>query len=391
MPVSVSINPRPLSRKESKAKLQSILADRPDLAPRLHAVRDMGLRVSAVEVHLTTACNIRCKGCWYFEGGFDDAVKDVSDPGVIRAFVDSLVARGVTQATLIGGEPTLVPERLAAFVGRLPYLTVSTNGIRPLPRAGMENVAVAISLFGGGPLDDALRGYRVNGSAFSGLFQTALKNYRDDPRVIFVYALSEDGLEHVEPTVRAIRDNGNQVTFNFYSAHGSDHPLRIDNEKRTLEEALRVKDLYPDTVVSHPYFIEALITGRTHWAGQFGYDVCPSISVDHPDHAERIQNGNPVVDGFAVYGADYQTLQFCCTSGHCSDCRDSQGVYSWLLLSMNRFLDGASRFETWLDLAESYWRQWYWAQVHSPNFARKAPAAVPAAAGARPNPTEGDL
>lgn len=376
MPIPIAINPRPLSRREAKLRLRTLLTGRPDLAERLHAVRDMGRRVHACEVHLTTACNIRCKGCWYFEGGFDSAVSEVSDPARIAEFVDSLVARGVTQATLIGGEPTLVPARIEPFVERLPYITISTNGLRPVPRAGMEHIAVAISLFGGGPLDDALRGYRVNGSAFTGLFETALGHYRDDPRVIFVYALSEDGLQYVEPTVRAIRDNGNQVTFNFYSAHGSDHALRIENEKRTLDEALRVKGRYPDTVVSHPYFIEALITGRTHWDGEFGYDVCPSISVDHPDHAARIQNGNAVLDGFAVYGADYQTLQFCCTSGNCSDCRDSQGVYSWLLVSMNRFLDDTARFETWLDLAESYWRQWYWAQRHSPNFARRAPMSV---------------
>lgn len=194
--------------------------------------------------------------------------------------------------------------------------------------------------------------------------------------MIFVYALSEEGLQYVEPTVRAIQDNGNQVTFNFYSAHGSDQALRIENEQRTLAEALRVKQAYPETVVCHPYFIEALITGRTHWDGQFGYDVCPSISVDHPDHAERLRNGNPVLDGFSVYGADYQTLQFCCTSGNCADCRDSQGVYSWLLVSMNRFLDDTGRLETWLELAESYWRQWYWAQRHAPNFARQAPFAA---------------
>lgn len=376
MPTPVAINPRPPSRKEAKARLQSLLADRPDLAERLHAVRDMGLRVTACEVHLTTTCNIRCKGCWYFEGGFDAAVPETSDPVVITNFVESLVTRGVTQATLIGGEPTLVLGRVTPFVERLPYVTVSTNGIRPFPQEGYENVAVAISLFGGGPLDDALRGYRPNGSAFGGLFETALGHYRNDPRVIFVYALSEEGLHYVEPTVRAIQDNGNQVTFNFYSAHGSDHALRIENEKRTLDEALRVKQNYPQTVVSHPYFIEALITGRTHWGGEFGYDVCPSISVDHPDHAERIHNGNPVLDRFAVYGADYKTLQFCCTSGNCSDCRDSQGVYSWLLVSMNRFLDDADRLETWLDLAESYWRQWYWAQLHAPNFARRAPLAA---------------
>ena len=98
--------------------------------------------------------------------------------------------------------------------------------------------------------------------------------------------------------------------------------------------------------------------------------------MDHPDHAERLRNGDPVLDGFSVYGADYQTLQFCCTSGNCADCRDSQGVYSWLLVSMNRFLDDTGRLETWLELAESYWRQWYWAQRHAPNFARQAPFAA---------------
>ncbi|MEU7316929.1 radical SAM protein [Streptomyces sp. NPDC007083] len=370
MTTAVHITPRPPSRAEAKARLRGYLADRPDLAARLKDVRRMGTRVRGCEVHLTTACNIRCKGCWYFEGGFDTAVRETSDPGLIRAFAEKLAADGVTQATLIGGEPTLVLDRVRPFVEHLPYLTISTNGLRPLPMDGFENVAVGISLFGGGPLDDELRAHRPNGSSFTGLFEKALGHYRDDPRVTFVFALSEEGLPHIEPTVRAIRDNGNQVTFNFYSEHGSDSPLRIENEQRTLAEALRVAESYPEAVVAHPYFIETLITGRTHWGGRFGYDVCPSISVDLPEHEQRVANGNPVLDGFAVYGADYETLQFCCTSGDCDGCRDSQAVYSWLMVSFHWFLDSAQRLETWLDLAESYWRQWYWAQSHAPAFAR---------------------
>ncbi|MFF7361888.1 4Fe-4S cluster-binding domain-containing protein [Streptomyces sp. NPDC008125] len=370
MAIPVAITPRPPSRAESKARLRELLADRPDFAERLKALRTMGIRVRGCEVHLTTACNIRCKGCWYFEGGFDTAVRETSDPGVIREFARKLAADGVTQATLIGGEPTIVLDRVQPFVEELPYITISSNGLRPLPREGFENVAIGISLFGGGPLDDELRAHRPNGSSFTGLFEKGLKHYKDDPRVTFVFALSEEGLPYVEPTVRAIRDNGNVVTFNFYSAHGSDHPLRIENEQRTLGEALRVKELYPDTVVSHPYFIEALITGRGHWGAQFGYDVCPSISVDMPEHELRVSNGNPVLDGFAVYGADYKTLQFCCTSGDCGGCRDSQAVYSWLMVSLNHFLDSPQRLETWLDLAESYWRQWAWSQGQSPRFNR---------------------
>ncbi len=372
MATPISISSRAPSRPEAKLKLRSLLADRPDLAERLSVVRDMGRRVRACEVHLTTTCNIRCKGCWYFEGGFDAAVNETSDPGLIRAFADKLAADGVTQATLIGGEPTLVLDRIRPFVERLPYITISSNGLRPLPREGFENVAIGISLFGGGPLDDQLRAHRPNGSSFGGLFEKGLSHYRDDPRVTFVFALSEDGLSYIEPTVRAIRDNGNIVTFNFYSEHGSDHPLRIETEQRTLDEALRVQALYPETVVCHPSFIQTLITGRTHWGGQFGYDVCPSISVQLPEHEMRVTNGNPVLDGFAVYGADYETLQFCCTSGNCDGCRDSQAVYSWLMVQMNRYLADHAQLEGWLDLAEAYWRQWYWSQRYSPNFARKS-------------------
>lgn len=374
--VPVTLGRAAPDRRAAKIRLRELLAERPDLAERVRVIRDMGRRVRACEVHLTTTCNIRCKGCWYFEGGFDAAVPETSDLGLIRAFVEKLDIAGYTQATLIGGEPTLVLNRVQQFVERLPYITVSTNGLRPMPKAGFENVAVAISLFGGGPLDDDLRAIRPNGSTFSGLFQKALQHYRDDPRVIFVFALSEDGLEYVVPTVQAIQDNGNQVTFNFYSAHGTDQALHLEHEQRILEVALRAKQEFPDTVVSHPYFIETLITGRTHWDGQFGYDVCPSISVDFPEHEARVRNGNPVIDGFAVYGADYQTLQFCCTSGNCGDCRDSQAVYTWLVLNMNRFLDSAQTLTTWAELTESYWRQWYWAQRHSPNFARPSTPVV---------------
>ena len=45
--------------------------------------------------------------------------------------------------------------------------------------------------------------------------------------------------------------------------------------------------MFPETLASHPYYIDAMVTGKSHW-GDFGYDVCPSVSVDHPQNAERI-------------------------------------------------------------------------------------------------------
>jgi hypothetical protein len=360
----------PIERAENKRRLAALLNSQDGLRERLRELRRMGTKVKSCEVHLTNKCNIRCKGCWYFEGDFDSSVRELTDLNEIRTFAKHLADNGVTQATLIGGEPSLVLDRVGAFVDHLPYLTVSTNGLRPIPRSGLEHIAIAISLFGGGPLDDALRAHKVNGRQFTGLFETALRHYAEDDRVLFIFALSEDGVAHIEDTVRAIRDNGNLVTFNYYSEHGSANALKMARTQELFDAALGTKARYPDTVVSHEYFIKTLITGRSHWGAEFGYDVCPSISVDLPEHAHRVSNGNPVIDGFSVYGADYQSLQFCCTSGHCNDCRDSQAVYSWLLLSMAHFTSSLEEFMTWLDIAESYWRQWHWARELSGNFAR---------------------
>jgi len=196
-------------------------------------------------------------------------------------FIERERARHINAALLIGGEPTLVPERVMAFVEGMDYVTISTNGLRPLPRAGFERVSIGITLFGGGGLDDELRAITPSGRTFTGLFDTALRNYRDDPRVIFNYAITGTGLQHSETTVRQIRDNGNRVTFNVYSEYHTDTPLQHSQDQRLLDEVLCVAAAYPDAVVAHSYYLRALVTGGTEF-GRFGYDVCPSISWDHP-------------------------------------------------------------------------------------------------------------
>jgi hypothetical protein len=71
-----------------------------------------------------------------------------------------------------------------------------------------------------------------------------------------------------------------------------------------------------------------------------------------------------VLPGFNTFAADTKTVQFCCTSGHCDGCRDSQAVFSWLLVSLPHFLESRQRLESWLDVAESYWSQFVWTPYH---------------------------
>jgi hypothetical protein len=184
--------------------------------------------------------------------------------------------------------------------------------------------------------------------------------------------------------VRRIRDNGNTVTFNFYSEYHTDDPLRLHDRQRLLDEMLRVRALYPDTVINHAAHVEAMVTGHA-WCGEFGRETCPSISVDHPGNADRVANGHPVLPMFNTWKADLKTLERCCTSGHCEGCRDSQAVYSWLLVSLPRSLDSLQTLRTWVEVAESWWRQFIWspyrtavprASAPAPRVARVVPIAA---------------
>lgn len=348
--------------RQALARLKPILAGDPALERRFRRLVSFANGVRSSEYHLTNACNIRCEGCWFFEQGHDRETREVTDLAAWDDFVRAEAEeRRITAALVIGGEPTLFPERLRAFVRRMRYVTVSSNGLKRLPMEGFEDVCIGLTLFGGGPLDDKLRAIKVSGKRFDGLFDRALENYEGDPRAGFVYALTEDGIGYIDETVRRIRDNGNVLSFNFYSRYGTADPAAGRQQAELLAEALRVKEKYPETVLSHPYYIRTLLTGRSHWDA-FGYDHCPSISESHPAHAARLANGNPTLRSFNAWSADLKTVKFCCTGGDCNGCRDSQAVHSWLLVSMDRFCESPEMFRTWVEVAESYWSQFYWAR-----------------------------
>jgi hypothetical protein len=359
-------------------RLQDLVAGDADLAGRLLALRAFARKIRTREYHLTNACNLRCQGCWFFAYDFDGATREARSTESWRLFAKEQAAQGTTAALLIGGEPALHPDRVAAFVEAMEFVTISSNGLRALPRDGFENVAVALSLFGGGAHDDELRAIRPSGRRFTGLFDTVLENYRDDPRAHFIFAVTPDAPEAIEPTVLRIRDNGNRVTFNYYSPYGAGErdPVAADAEQRLLDEALRVAETHPATVTVTPLYLRTIVTGRTHWAS-WSYDVCPSVSRSNPVHAARLANGHPVLPHFEAYAADQTTLNFCCASGQCGECRDSQAMYSWLLVSLPHFLDSKARLVEWVDLAERYWEQFVWSPYRDrARASREIPSAT---------------
>lgn len=359
---------RELSAKDRSSRprsaIEALVAGDQKLAERLARLKKFSSSIRVSEYHVTDACNLRCQGCWFFEFGHDAAAHQEKSLDELRRFIEKEKARQITSALLIGGEPTLFLERVRAYAQALDYVTISSNGLRKLPRdSDFQKVNIMLTIFGGGPLDDELRAIKPGGQRFSGLFETVLENYCNDDRACFVYGLTERGLEVIEKTVRRIADNGNRVTFNYYSEYDKRDPIRRGHEEALLTEALRVKSLYPEVVVSHPMHIRAVITGGCDW-GDFGYQSCPSISVDFPGHGERRSNGCPVLPLFNAYKSDLKSIEFCCTSGHCDGCRDSQAIYSWLLVNMGAYLQSRERLVEWIEMAESYWSQFIWSPYH---------------------------
>lgn len=367
------VDPARHSRKDALRRIAPLLETDPELAGRFRRAVAFQTGIRSSEYHLTNACNIRCKGCWFFEGGLDSSTRESGDLQELEAFVRREASeRKINMALVIGGEPTLVPRRLSVFARNMRHVAISTNGLKKLPVEGFENVAIGVSVWGGGPLDDELRAIKPSGKRFEGLFETSLRNYEGDPRASFLYAVSESSIAHIETTVRAIHRNGNVVAFNYYTDFSADEPIAATGRQDLLDEMLRVRALYPETVISHPYFIRTLVTGRSHW-DDFGYHNCASISHDHPAHTARLANGNPSMPGFNTFTADLQNVSFCCTGGGCDGCRDSHAISSWLLVNMHRFTDDIGQLRTWVELAESWWSRFLWSPYH-----RTAVAAEPA-------------
>src|SRR5438093_12717235 len=104
-------------RPESAERLAARLAGGDEaLLQRFRAARSFSRSVRASEYHITNACNLRCRGCWFFTFEFDRKTKDQTDLASLSVSIDRARARHIHPALLIAGEPTLLPARVTAFV-----------------------------------------------------------------------------------------------------------------------------------------------------------------------------------------------------------------------------------------------------------------------------------
>ena len=298
----------------------------------------------SISVDLTHVCNLRCVGCYYFAEEMD-RYPSPNDESEFDAFLERELARGTNFVTVVGGEPSLELERLQKIYQRF-WMNVATNGLRKIPYEGFENLPIGVAVWGDHATDRQLRG-----SGKLDVFARALQNYRDDPRAFWYYTVTPGRAHEIERVVRRCIENGNYVLFNFYGdlTHVGgelDYRLGFADVRREID---RMIALYPERILMTSYFSRVVSTGRLY-DERWGYEVCTSISPDHPVNRQRIQNGKPYNPHFRAYNADFKTTRRCCTGidRDCDSCYDTWEHFSWVMLNVKKHLGSKQEFTNWL-------------------------------------------
>ncbi len=322
--------------------LRTYLED-PFLNHLYRQIRQAGA-IRSISVDITSRCNLRCTGCYYFEEGMDALGTGESD-AAFDAFVAREKARGTNFVTVVGGEPSLALHRLKKLYDNF-NISVATNGLRRIPYEGFEALPIGVAVWGDHNTDRWLRGgNRVD------VFQKALDNYRNDPRAFFYYTVAPGKAHEVASVVRQCVENGNRVLFNFYSdlSHQGgelDYHRGFSDVLQAIHQAI---EQYPGHILITRYLAEVVATGRL-FEEQWGFDVCTSLSIDFPENAPRFTNGKPFNTHFNAYNADFTTTRRCCNGIHrsCEHCFDVWEHFAWIMLNLPKHLFSKAAFTAWL-------------------------------------------
>ena len=292
---------------------------------------------------MTNRCNIRCEGCYYYEGEKQFAA-DNRDPGAWRNLMRGEKARGITYVVLAGAEPSLVPELLEVCFQEMPLGSIATNGFKRIPET--VGYKIHISVWGNDETS-----YRVRQA--KNLLRRQIDNYRGDPRAVFVYTFTKQNIEEIYEVMEIIAAQECQVTFNVFSSPvGYAGPLRHDPESldRTRQTMLKVLSQYPENVLSSPYNIVA----HTHRHGLHALYECPYPRM------------NPSTDiglgrSFRQYRADLtwdRSVACCVPDTDCPDCRHYASGSAVVTARLFRHATNPDTFKAWLDYVDTYLAVW---------------------------------
>ena len=349
------------------------MLQKPELAARYDKVRKFFfLRESTYD--LTSVCQLRCEGCYFFQGG-KDLVKDNRDPAAWRDFFQREKERGITYVVLAGAEPALVPKILRAAYDVVQLGIVASNGLKPIDSA--IRYRIHLSVWGDRTGDPIYRRY-ANGRPGPYCLDIQLANYQHDDRAIFVYTFNSDNIDQLDEVVRIVRDAGHRLTFNVFSSpQGTTSPLALrDTLRRTREKMFEAIERYPETVV-WSYYAAEVHTDEKSLDELFGCIYPRALQA-----AGRQRVG--ISKSFRSYRTDlsHRVETDCCVPDtECADCRHYGSGSAIVPARLSLHTDSEQRFRGWLDYVDTYLAGWVLGYTKGDNLYQPAgPRAVAPAA-----------
>ena len=341
-------------------KFSDILAD-PAIRARWEKVRKyFFLRESTYD--MSNRCNIRCEGCYYFNGEKHLAAEE-RDPAAWQALMAQEKERGITFVVLAGAEPSLVPELCRVCFEAIPLGAIATNGLRFIPRD--IDYRIHISVWGNDNASLAVR-------KAPDMLKRQMELYRDDSRAIFIYTFTPHNIEQAAEVTRMLADNGQRISFNMFSAPvGYSGELRHNPASlaRTAEMMTSLLERYPKTVLYSAYNILV----HTHSQGLHDLFSCP-----YPRQNSSTDVG--LGRSFRQYRTDlgWDRAAACCVPDtDCADCRHYAAGSAVVTARMYRHANDPQSFAAWLDYVDTYLAVWVRHYEKGPNLC-SAGAAVPA-------------
>ncbi|MDO5674951.1 MAG: radical SAM protein [bacterium] len=341
-------------------KFSDILAE-PAIRARWEKVRKyFFLRESTYD--MTNRCNIRCEGCYYFNGEKHLAAEE-RDPSAWRALMAQEKERGITFVVLAGAEPSLVPELCRVCYETIPLGAIATNGLKPIPRD--IDYRIHISVWGNDAAGLAVR-------RAPDMLKRQMELYRDDARAVFIYTFTPQNIAQAEEVTRILAENGRRISFNMFSAPvGYSGKLRHNTASlaATAEMMAGLLERYPKTVLYSPYNIMV----HTHGLGLHDLFSCP-----YPRRNASTDVG--LGRSFRQYRTDlgWDRAAACCVPDtDCADCRHYAAGSAVVTARMYRHANDLQSFAAWLDYVDTYLAVWVRHYEKGPNLC-PAGAAVPA-------------
>lgn len=324
-----------------KWKFSDLIAA-PEVRERWEQVRRyFFLRESTYD--MTHRCNIRCEGCYYFEGD-KQHTEEISDCEAWRTLMQAERERGITYVVLAGAEPSLVPELLAVCFEQMPLGAIATNGIHRVPES--IRYRIHISVWGNDSTSLQIRKARH-------MLVRQVENYRDDPRAVFVYTFTPYNINEAEEVARILVRDGCKLTFNMFSSPlGYKGELRhtAQSLEKTRSVMLELLARYPDNILYSPYNAVA----HTHRLGLHDLFGC-----SYPRRNASTDLG--LGRSFRQYRTDlrWNREAACCVPDtDCLDCRHYAAGSAIVTARLFRHACNPDCFKSWLDYVDTYLAVW---------------------------------